>query len=191
MFDHIITSQNSVNYHGIDTAGVHIHINSSKVRIFSVIFQGSPQFIISVKNIRTGTVILYCQNFTLQISNFSNLRPFRNNYQLSIYHIGLGERISFLTLRVDCKAVPDRIDTLTLDLCFLGSPVDRFKFYFHTSTLAGFFSEVDIITDDLVLFITEAHRRKIVIKTYHHFFRTVTAAACNQRQSHQQRHSQK
>ena len=30
-------------------------------------------------------------------------------------------------------------DTLTLDLCFLGSPVDRFKFYFHTSTLAGFF----------------------------------------------------
>ena len=36
MFDHIITSQNSVNYHGIDTAGVHIHINSSKVRIFSV-----------------------------------------------------------------------------------------------------------------------------------------------------------
>src|SRR2546427_333935 len=67
----------------------------------------------------------------------------------------------------EAELVGKRVDALADQLGLLGAPVDGLEVHFHVHALGGFTRHVDVEADDLVLVVTKAHGREVVVQADH------------------------
>ena len=107
---------------------------------------------------------------------------------MGVNQVRLGQAINLFTFRVDGEAVPNSVNAFGFEFSFFSAPIDGLEFNFHVQAFAGFASQINVHANDFVLFVTEAHRSKVVVQTNNDFFRAAATATGNHHNHHHETH---
>ena len=88
-----------------------------------------------------------------------------DDHHLGVVDVGVGELHVGLALIGDGEPVPDAVDLSGIQLLLLAVPVNRLGNQVDAEPVADLAGHIDIEADDLVLLVTEAHRRKGIVQT--------------------------